>query len=107
VFNSSQMALLNTQISVANGKGIGVRYWDTPGVSSLSLRDYDGGGGSGGGSGDQGLICEQFPISTRNRIWTTLWNAGVSLVNVDDLVAGAGLADLGNFWEMGAAIVSG
>lgn len=35
VFNSSQMALLNTQISVANGKGIGVRYWDTPGVSFL------------------------------------------------------------------------
>jgi len=34
VFNSSQMALLNTQISIANGKGIGVRYWDTPGVSS-------------------------------------------------------------------------
>ena len=52
-------------------------------------------------------MCEQFPISTRNRVWTTLWNAGVSLVNVDDLVAGAGLADLGNFWEMGVAIVSG
>jgi len=37
VFNSSQMALLNTQISVANGKGIGVRYWDTPGVSFFSF----------------------------------------------------------------------
>jgi len=49
VFNSSQMALLNTQISVANGKGIGVRYWDTPGVSFL--RDLvDGGGGGGGGN---------------------------------------------------------
>lgn len=77
-FNASQLALLATQVSIANGKGVGVRYWDTP----------------------------AFPISTRNRVWTTLYNAGVSLINVDDLVAGAGFADFGNFWEIGQQVVS-
>jgi hypothetical protein len=73
VFNQSQIALLNTQISIAASKGIGARYWDTPG----------------------------FPISTRNRVWTTLYNAGAALINVDDLVAGAGLSDGSNNWGGG------
>jgi len=77
VFNSSQMAILNAQIRAAQGKGIGIRYWDTP----------------------------NFPISTRNRVWSVLYNAGASLINVDDLVAGAGMSDFGNFWEIGQAVV--
>lgn len=71
------MATLNTQISIAQSKGIGIRYWDTPG----------------------------FPISTRNRVWSVLYNAGASLINVDDLVAGAGMSDFGNFWEIGQSVV--
>jgi len=77
VFNQSQMATLNTQISIAQGKGIGIRYWDTPG----------------------------FPISARNRVWSVLYNACASLINVDDLVAGAGMSDLSNFWEIGQSVV--
>jgi hypothetical protein len=56
-FNSTQMALLTSQVAVAHAKGIAVRYWDQPG----------------------------WPVSTRNAIWRTLWDAGVDLINVDDL----------------------
>lgn len=64
-FNATQLALLEEQVATAHGKGIMVRYWDQPG----------------------------WPISTRNAIWRTLWNAGVDLLNVDDLEGAA------NFWE--------
>ncbi len=68
--NSTQLALLRAQVSVAKGKGIGTRYWDLPG----------------------------WPISTRNGIWRQLRNEGVDLINVDDLEAGAGLSDMADYW---------
>jgi len=64
-FNATQQALLESQVATAHGKGIGVRYWDQPG----------------------------WPIGTRNAIWRILWDAGVDLLNVDDLEGAA------NFWE--------
>ncbi|KAF7538569.1 hypothetical protein G7054_g2804 [Neopestalotiopsis clavispora] len=64
-FNSTQLELLDAQVAAAHAKGIAVRYWDLPG----------------------------FPVGTRNAVWRTLWNAGVDLINVDDLEAVA------NFWE--------
>lgn len=64
-FNATQQQILESQIATAHGKGIGVRYWDQPG----------------------------WPIGTRNAIWRTLWDAGVDLLNVDDLEGAA------NFWE--------
>jgi hypothetical protein len=69
-FSATQLHNLTTQIAAAKAKGIGTRYWDLPG----------------------------WPVSTRNRIWTQLWAAGVTLVNVDDLIAGAGFADQANNW---------
>ena len=64
-FNASQAETLRTQVESAHAKGIAVRYWDTPG----------------------------WPVGTRNAVWRILWEAGVDLVNVDDLTAAA------NFWE--------
>lgn len=67
-FNSSQMKTLEKQVETAHDKGILVRYWDQPG----------------------------WPVGTRNAIWRILWDAGVDLLNVDDLEGAA------NFWyEMG------
>jgi hypothetical protein len=63
--NSTQLRTLESQVQVAHARGLGVRYWDTPG----------------------------WPIGTRNAVWRTLWDNGVTLVNVDDVVAAA------NFWE--------
>ena len=63
-FNATQMQILEEQVATAHGKGIGVRYWDQPG----------------------------WPIGTRNAIWRILYNAGVDLINVDDLEGAA------NFW---------
>ncbi|KAH8887224.1 hypothetical protein GQ53DRAFT_809236 [Thozetella sp. PMI_491] len=60
-FDDSQLALLKSQVAVAHGKGIKVRYWDQPG----------------------------WPVSTRDAIWKILWDAGVDLLNVDDLEAAA------------------
>ncbi|PQE20186.1 Altered inheritance of mitochondria 6 protein [Rutstroemia sp. NJR-2017a BBW] len=60
--NSTQLALLRSQISTAHAKGIKLRYWDQPG----------------------------WPISTRNAIWKTLVGEGVDLINVDDLEGAAG-----------------
>ncbi|KAL1297768.1 hypothetical protein AAFC00_006305 [Neodothiora populina] len=60
-FNATQLALLRAQIAAASSKNIGVRYWDQPG----------------------------WPISTRDAIWRTLWDEGVTLLNVDDLEAAA------------------
>ena len=64
-FNSTQMQTLEEQVSTAHAKGIAVRYWDLPG----------------------------WPVGTRNAVWRILWDAGVDLLNVDDLEAAA------NFWE--------
>lgn len=60
--NSTQLALLRSQVAVAHAKGIIVRYWDQPG----------------------------WPISTRNGIWRQLATEGVDLINADDLNAAAG-----------------
>ncbi|KAL9054109.1 MAG: hypothetical protein Q9162_004366 [Coniocarpon cinnabarinum] len=67
---ANQTATLQNQVEIARAKGIGARYWDTPG----------------------------WPISVRNSVWGQLWDAGVMLINVDDLVAGAGFGDGGNYW---------
>jgi hypothetical protein len=64
-FNATQQQTLEEQVATAHGKGIAVRYWDQPG----------------------------WPVGTRNAIWRILWDAGVDLLNVDDL---EGAAD---FWE--------
>ena len=64
-FNATQLALLNAQVKTAHDKGIMVRYWDQPG----------------------------WPVGTRNAIWRILWNAGVDLLNVDDLEG------VSNFWK--------
>ncbi|QDS68898.1 hypothetical protein FKW77_007898 [Venturia effusa] len=63
--NSTQLDLLRNQISYAKSRGIGARYWDQP----------------------------NWPLGTRNAIWRTLLEEGVTLLNVDDL---EGAAD---FWE--------
>ncbi|KAI3392516.1 hypothetical protein diail_5557 [Diaporthe ilicicola] len=64
-FNDAQEVLLAAQVAVAHAKGIKVRYWDQPG----------------------------WPVGTRNGVWRALWDAGVDLLNVDDLEGAA------NFWE--------
>lgn len=53
----AQLALLQSQVDVAHGKGILLRYWDLPG----------------------------WPVGTRNAVWRTLWDNGVDILNVDDL----------------------
>ena len=58
------MQILEEQVATAHGKGIIVRYWDQPG----------------------------WPIGTRNAIWRILWDAGVDLLNFEDLEGAA------NFW---------
>jgi hypothetical protein len=63
--SDTQLAPVRSQIEYATSKGIGSRYWDTPG----------------------------WPIGTRNAVWRTLLNEGVTLVNVDDV---NGAAD---FWK--------
>ncbi|KAI7089552.1 hypothetical protein KC356_g2359 [Hortaea werneckii] len=63
--NTTQVDLLEAQIAAANERGMMARYWDQP----------------------------EWPVATRNAIWRTLWDAGVGLLNVDDLDAAAG------FWE--------
>ncbi|KAL3424809.1 hypothetical protein PVAG01_04090 [Phlyctema vagabunda] len=61
--NDTQLALLRTQVAVAKGKGIKLRYWDQP----------------------------NWPLSTRDGIWKTLVAEGVDLINADDVVAAAEL----------------
>jgi hypothetical protein len=68
--NDTQMATLREQIAQAKEKGIGARYWETP----------------------------AWPISTRNAVWRTLIDAGVSLLNADDLIAAAGLSEESGYW---------
>jgi len=59
--DSSQLALLRSQIGYAKSKDIGARYWDSP----------------------------NWPIGTRNAMWRTLLEEGVALLNVDDLEGAA------------------
>lgn len=64
-FTDAQAKTLKSQVEVARARGIGLRYWDQPG----------------------------WPAGTRNAVWRRLWDAGVALLNVDDLEAAAA------FWE--------
>ncbi|KAI1861266.1 uncharacterized protein JN550_010945 [Neoarthrinium moseri] len=64
-FNSTQLALLQSQVQMVHAKGIAVRYWDQPG----------------------------WPVGTRNAVWRTLYDAGADLLNVDDLEAVANFWD--------------
>ncbi|EAS31129.1 uncharacterized protein CIMG_06608 [Coccidioides immitis RS] len=56
---SAQLETIRAQIKKAKSKGIGARYWQTPG----------------------------WPIRRRNEIWRVLLKEGVALLNVDDLDA--------------------
>ncbi|KIV86189.1 hypothetical protein PV11_01819 [Exophiala sideris] len=69
-FNSTQLATLYGHLAVAQSKGIAARYWDTP----------------------------AWPISTRNAVWHTLVEAGVGLLNADDLPEAAGYGGINGFW---------
>ncbi|ODH51054.1 hypothetical protein GX48_02839 [Paracoccidioides brasiliensis] len=55
--NSEQLEKLRGQIEAAKKKGIGARYWGTPG----------------------------WPVRVRNEVWRMLLREGVALVNADDL----------------------
>ncbi|EFR00904.1 hypothetical protein MGYG_03907 [Nannizzia gypsea CBS 118893] len=57
--NATQLEAVRKQIKTAKEKGIGVRYWETPG----------------------------WPIRLRNELWRTLWKEGVALLNADDVNA--------------------
>ncbi|KAK2071411.1 hypothetical protein P8C59_005839 [Phyllachora maydis] len=57
--DADQTARLRAQVAHAHAKGILVRYWDLPG----------------------------WPVGTRNAVWRILADAGVDLINVDDLAA--------------------
>jgi hypothetical protein len=59
--NNGQIAVVKNQTTVAREKGLFSRYWDTP----------------------------AWPISKRNRIWATLVEHGVGLLNVDSLETAA------------------
>lgn len=59
ILTDEQLKALRDQISLANERGIGARYWNTP----------------------------YFPIRTRNLVWRTLLREGVILLNADDLDA--------------------
>ncbi|PWW79762.1 hypothetical protein C7212DRAFT_349457 [Tuber magnatum] len=61
--NAKQRGMAKKQVEEAHKKGIFVRYWDLPG----------------------------WPVSLRNGVWRDLVRAGVNLLNVDDLEAGAGV----------------
>lgn len=63
--NDAQKVLLAAQVALATAKGMKLRFWDQPG----------------------------WPVGTRNGVWRALWDAGVDVLNVDDLEAAA------NFWE--------
>ncbi|KAJ6007543.1 hypothetical protein N7540_011519 [Penicillium herquei] len=59
ILNDQQLKSLRDQISTANSRGIGARYWNTP----------------------------HWPIRTRDLVWRTLLREGVALLNADDLDA--------------------
>lgn len=55
--NGTQLEAVREQIESAKRKGIGARYWETPG----------------------------WPVRTRNQVWRTLLREGTALLNADDL----------------------
>ncbi|KAJ5874725.1 uncharacterized protein N7529_003155 [Penicillium soppii] len=59
ILTEDQLKALRDQISTANERGIGARYWNTP----------------------------YFPVRARNLVWRTLLREGVFLLNADDLDA--------------------
>lgn len=59
VLNETQLETVRRQVEAAKKKGIGARYWGTPG----------------------------WPARTRNGVWRTLLREGVALLNADDLEA--------------------
>lgn len=59
ILTDDQLQALRDQISTANERGIGARYWNTP----------------------------YFPVRARNLVWRTLLREGVILLNADDLDA--------------------
>ena len=61
ILTSAQLSKIRSQIATARSKGIGARYWDTPG----------------------------WPVRIRNGLWRTFYEEGVALINVDDLEAAA------------------
>ncbi|TVY30476.1 Altered inheritance of mitochondria protein 6-like protein [Lachnellula hyalina] len=60
--DSTQLDLLRTQVKIAHGKGIKLRYWDQP----------------------------AWPLSTRDAVWRLLRTEGVDFINADDVAAAAG-----------------
>ncbi|KAL6251611.1 hypothetical protein RBB50_001821 [Rhinocladiella similis] len=69
-FNDTQLATLSKHIAMASEKGILARYWDTP----------------------------AWPVKTRNTVWSTLIEAGVGLLNADDLAEAAGFGGVNGYW---------
>lgn len=59
ILRDDQLKALRAQISLAKGRGIGARYWNTP----------------------------NWPVRQRNLVWRTLLQEGVGLLNADDLDA--------------------
>lgn len=59
ILKDDQLQALRDQIALAEKRGIGARYWNTP----------------------------YFPVRTRNLVWRTLLREGVTLLNADDLDA--------------------
>ncbi|KAF8246592.1 hypothetical protein K440DRAFT_602251 [Wilcoxina mikolae CBS 423.85] len=68
--NKTQVKTVEELVAEAIGRGIQVRFWDLPG----------------------------WPVSTRNAVWKQIMDAGVYLVNADDLQAAAGVSGTGAEW---------
>jgi hypothetical protein len=68
--NRTQIETAEKHVELAGERGIQVRYWDLP----------------------------PWSIKTRNSVWRQLVDAGVGLLNVDDLEAAAGLGGVGAEW---------
>lgn len=88
-FNNTQLATLRSQIATANSKGILTRF-----VACCS-------------AATQILVIDHYPrywnqpewpIATRNAIWSTLVQEGVGLLNVNDVVEAAGLGGINGYW---------
>ncbi|CAE7215232.1 hypothetical protein P3342_012838 [Pyrenophora teres f. teres] len=70
--SSSQNDQIKAQVKAAQDKGLNSRYWDTPG----------------------------WPIGRRDEVWKKLIDAGVGMLNVDDLVSASR-------WNWGWCVVAG
>jgi len=68
--NETQIETVREHVELAGKRGMQVRYWDLP----------------------------PWSIKTRNSVWRQLVDAGVGLLNVDDLEAAAGLGGVGAEW---------